>query len=71
MINPSFDEIKKVNNSRYAIAMIISKRARKIQEGSKPLIDSKGKKPVTIALDELMAGKIDFEMDENSLDAKK
>lgn len=29
MINPSFDEIKKVNNSRYAIAMIISKRARK------------------------------------------
>lgn len=50
MINPSFDEIKKVNNSRYAIAMIISKRARKIQEGSKPLIDSKGKSLLLLRL---------------------
>ena len=61
MINPSFDELKEVNESRYSLVMTVAKRARRIVDGSKPLIDSKNKKPVTLAIEEVMDGKISFE----------
>lgn len=60
MINPSFSELEKVNESRYAIVMITSKRARKLVNHSKPLINSKADKPVTIALEEVMSNKIRY-----------
>lgn len=50
MINPSFDEIKKVNNSRYAIAMIISKRARKFKKALSHLLILKGKSLLLLRL---------------------
>ncbi|MDO5717939.1 MAG: DNA-directed RNA polymerase subunit omega [Tissierellia bacterium] len=60
MINPSFDELKKINDSRYAIVMIVSKRARRLVGKSEPLIETKAQKPVTIALEELMDDKISY-----------
>lgn len=60
MINPSFEELRKVDTSRYALSMVISKRAKRIHQGSEILIDTKEKKPVTIACEEMMEGKIDF-----------
>lgn len=60
MINPSFDELRKISESRYEVIMIVSKRARRLVEKSKPLVKSKNFKPVTIAIDELMAGKVQF-----------
>ncbi len=61
MINPSFDELREINTSRYAIVMITSKRARRLVNMSEPLIETKAEKPVTIAIEELMAGKIEYE----------
>lgn len=61
MINPSFEELRKINDSRYAIVMITSKRAKRLVEKSKPLIETSSQKPVTIALEELMQGKISYE----------
>lgn len=61
MINPSFEELRKINDSRYAIVMITSKRAKRLVEKSKPLIETNSQKPVTIALEELMQGKISYE----------
>ncbi|WP_425540229.1 DNA-directed RNA polymerase subunit omega [Microaceticoccus formicicus] len=61
MINPSFEELRKINDSRYAIVMITSKRAKRLVEKSKPLIETASQKPVTIALEELMQGKISYE----------
>jgi DNA-directed RNA polymerase subunit omega len=47
-----------VVNSRYSIVMATAKRARQIISGDEPLVDEKGKKPLSIAVDELNAGKI-------------
>lgn len=58
MIIPSFEEIKKVTDSRYKLVMLVSKRARKIVEGSEPLEETDLQKPVSIALDEVVKGDI-------------
>ncbi|MCI5643069.1 MAG: DNA-directed RNA polymerase subunit omega [Peptoniphilus sp.] len=60
MIIPSFKDLREVANSRYELAILVSKRARKIVDGNPKLVDTKSEKPVTIALEEIMAGKIKF-----------
>ena len=50
---------EKVVSSRYSIVMATAKRARQIIAGDDVLIaDSKGKKPLSIAVEELEQGKI-------------
>lgn len=58
MINPSFRELSKISDSRYEICVLTAKRARRIVLGSKKLMDTKAVKPVTIALDEIVHGKV-------------
>ena len=70
MLHPSYTDLMKVVNSdvepgetpvvnsRYSIVMATAKRARQIISGDEPLVDEKGKKPLSIAVDELYTGKI-------------
>lgn len=58
MNNPSFKELAEVSPSRYEICVMVMKRARRIVDGSKPLVKSEGAKPVTVALDEIMKKKV-------------
>ena len=72
MIHPSYSElIQAINNnveeddntmmlnSRYSLILATSKRARQLIGGAKPLADNvKGKKPLSIAIDELYHGKV-------------
>jgi len=71
MIHPSYSELMKVVNadtepgeakivnSRYSIVMATSKRARQIIAGDEPLVDDvKGRKSLSIAVDELNQGMI-------------
>jgi len=60
MLNPSFNELSEKGDSRYTLVMLTSKRARQIVEGSEPLLETLSKKPVTIALEEVMEGKITY-----------
>ncbi|MBV4418725.1 DNA-directed RNA polymerase subunit omega [Clostridium tyrobutyricum] len=61
MINPSIvDLLKKVDN-RYTLITITAKRARQLIEGSEPMVDIKSTKPVTIAINEIDKGLVDFE----------
>ena len=76
MILPSYTELMKVVNSevepgevpvvnsRYSIVMATSKRARQIIAGEEPLVPAKGRKPLSIAVDELNQGKIKIMGDE-------
>lgn len=65
MINPSFKELSKISSSRYEIAMMAAKRARKLVDGSKPLVKAEGAaKPVTLAIKEIMANKVDHKSGE-------
>lgn len=58
MKNPSFKKLEEISPSRYEIAMMTAKRAKEIIAGEKPLVKGKGKKPVTIALSEIMEHKV-------------
>ncbi len=71
MIHPSYSELMQVINqdtevdeappvvsSRYSIVLATSKRARQIIGGDKPLVDGRGKKPLSIAVEELYKGKV-------------
>ena len=76
MIHPSYTELMKVVNSevepgevpvvnsRYSIVMATAKRARQIIAGEEPLVPAKGRKPLSIAVDELNQGKIKIMGDE-------
>ena len=76
MLHPSYTDLMKVVNSevepgeapvvnsRYSIVMATSKRARQIIAGEEPLVPAKGRKPLSIAVDELNQGKIKIMGDE-------
>lgn len=76
MLHPSYAElINVVNseveegedpvvNSRYSIVMATAKRARQIIAGDEALVDDKGKKALSVAVDELNQGKIKILSDE-------
>lgn len=53
-------EHKLEGESRYTLVMVAAKRARQLVEGDEPKVDTKASKPVTIALDEIAEGKIDY-----------
>ncbi|MGI6006284.1 MAG: DNA-directed RNA polymerase subunit omega [Ruminococcus sp.] len=70
MIHPSYSELMKaINsehdaneaplvNSRYSIVLATSKRARQIISGAEPLVKAAGKKPLSIAVEEMYEGKV-------------
>lgn len=53
MINPSIVDLLQKVNDRYSLVIVTSKRARQIIDGSEPLIATKSKKPLTIAINEV------------------
>lgn len=72
MIIPSFKELKEVCNSRYELVILASKRARKLVDKNPPLIKTENKKPVTIAIEEILGGEIKFgeKMSDSEYEAK-
>lgn len=61
MNQPPLDVLRDRVDSRYTLAVTVAKRARQLLEGSQPLIEPTSTKPVTIALQELAEGKLEFE----------
>lgn len=47
-----------MEENRYLLTMMGAKRAKQLLAGAKPLIKTKSKKPVTIALEEIEEGKV-------------
>ncbi|MCI5601937.1 MAG: DNA-directed RNA polymerase subunit omega [Lachnospiraceae bacterium] len=76
MLHPSYTDLMEVVNSevepgeqpvvqsRYSIVMATSKRARQIIAGEEPLVNGCGKKPLSIAVEELYKSKIRITGDE-------
>ncbi len=77
MLHPSYSDLMKVVNSevepgeakvvnsRYSIVMATSKRARQIVDGDEALVDAEGKKPLSIAVEELNQSQIHIIGDED------
>lgn len=76
MLHPSYTDLMEVVNSevepgeqpvvqsRYSIVLATSKRARQIIAGEIPLIKADGKKPLSIAIEELHKSKVKIVSDE-------
>ncbi|MDE6845981.1 MAG: DNA-directed RNA polymerase subunit omega [Lachnospiraceae bacterium] len=77
MLHPSYADLIKVVNSgveegedpvvssRYSIVMATSKRARQIIAGDEALVEGKGKKPLSVAVEELNQGKVTITSEES------
>ncbi len=78
MLHPSYTDLMKVVNSeveegetpvvnsRYSIVLATSKRARQIIAGEKPLVDAAGKKPLSVAIQELEKGLVKIKAEEET-----
>ena len=64
MIDPPIGELLKKVDCRYTLAVEASKRARELIGGSMPLIDTKGFKPLSIAIEEINRGLITYSREE-------
>ena len=70
MLHPSYSDLMEVVNSeveegeqplvqsRYSIVLATAKRARQIIAGEEPLVPANGKKPLSIAVEELYESKV-------------
>ena len=73
MLHPSYTDLmkvvnkdveegdSKVVNSRYSIVMATSKRARQLIAGEDAYVNSRGKKPLSIAVEEIEKGFVTIE----------
>ena len=63
MLRPSLNDIVEKIENRYYLIATVSKRARELVNGEKPLIETQPKdKPVVIASEEIIAGKIGYRL---------
>lgn len=70
MLRPSYNDLIKVVNSggepgdeplvqsRYSIVIATAKRARQLVTGVEPILPAEGRKPLSIAIDELYQSKV-------------
>ena len=66
-MQPSIDELMKHADSKYTMVVAAAKRARQLQDGSPSSVKTKSNKPVTIALEELAAGQLEYERTKNGI----
>jgi len=64
MDRPSLDELLPKVDSRYTLVVLAAKRARQLVDGANPTVSVNSKKPVTIALYEILNDKVTYERPE-------
>ena len=55
----------------FLLATMVAKRAKELMGGAKPLVETKHRKPIKIALEEIKAGKVFLKKDEEPLKAEQ
>ncbi|HKV44870.1 MAG TPA: DNA-directed RNA polymerase subunit omega [bacterium] len=61
MIRPPLEALLERIENKYVLVVAVSKRARVLKEGQLPMVDVASNSPVTVALEEIAAGKIRVE----------
>lgn len=61
MIYPSIDSLMTKVDSKYTLVIAAAKRARMLNEDARRLVETNSNKEVSIALEEINAGKIGYE----------
>jgi DNA-directed RNA polymerase omega subunit len=60
-----------MENNKYLLSIMIAKRVKELKAGAKPLVQSKNKKPIIIALEEIKAGKVFIKEKKEALKAEE
>lgn len=55
------DKLEGKVDSVYRLVLIAAERAKQLSRGAKPLVDTETKKPPVIALEEILAEKVQYE----------
>jgi len=58
LLQPSLESLLEKVDSKFSLISMVSKRVRQLNTGWEALVDNKGVKPVTVALEEIDRGKI-------------
>ena len=67
---PSLEEsLNKVSN-RYLLVVLSAKRARQLNRGASARVDSRHKKPTSLALEEIAAAKVEYRVKDEADTAK-
>lgn len=61
MIYPSIDKLMEKMDSKCTLVIAAAKRARMLNENAPKLVETNSKKDVSVALEEIAAGKIGYE----------
>ena len=70
MAFPSLEKsLDKVSN-RYLLVVLSAKRARQLNRGAQPQVESKHKKPTSVALEEIAHGKVGYRLKDENEQAK-
>ena len=60
MINPSIVDLLKRVGDRYSLVILSAKRARQIIDGAETFVDVESNKPLTIAINEIDEGFVNY-----------
>lgn len=64
MPQDNISELKRrVPGGKYALTRAVAERARQLQAGATPLVEVRTPNPLTVAIDEIVQGKVHFEME--------
>ena len=58
-------------DSNYRYILVAARRARQLQSGAPPVVDTNSRKPCRIAQDEIRAGKVKWEIPETRTPAEQ
>ncbi len=61
MIRPPLESLLDRVDNKYSLVVGVAKRARQLKEGHLPMVDIVSTNPVTVALEEIAAGKVRVE----------
>ena len=68
MVKPTVSELLKNVDNRFELVVATAKRARQLSKGDKPLVDKEEASTVTLAADEIAAGKVMVEDDDETIE---
>jgi DNA-directed RNA polymerase subunit omega len=60
-VEPFVDHLMEAVDSKYTMVIVAAKRARQLMGGARRRIETKSDKPVTVALEELAAGVLQYQ----------
>lgn len=70
MAFPSLENALNKISNRYLLVVLSAKRARQINRGAPPRVESKQKKPTSVALEEISHAKVEYRVKEEGETAK-